>query len=112
MTTYVTLVNWTDQGIREVTSSAKRLDAARTVAIVGGGFIGLEIAAAACALGLRVTVIETQPRLMPRVVAPLISPVTWNANVSTARLQFGYTVPSHGSVNEKLPNEPWLDRKN
>jgi len=51
----------------------QRLDAARTVAIVGGGFIGLEIAAAACALGLRVTVIETQPRLMPRVVAPLIS---------------------------------------
>lgn len=50
-----------------------RLDDARTVAIIGGGFIGLEVAAAARALGKRVTVVETQPRLMSRVVAPAIS---------------------------------------
>jgi uncharacterized protein with GYD domain len=29
MTTYVALVNWTDQGAREVANSPKRLDAAR-----------------------------------------------------------------------------------
>jgi uncharacterized protein with GYD domain len=29
MTTYVALVNWTDQGARDVTGSPKRLDAAR-----------------------------------------------------------------------------------
>jgi 3-phenylpropionate/trans-cinnamate dioxygenase ferredoxin reductase subunit len=51
----------------------QRLNTARSVTIIGGGFIGLEIAAAARALGLRVTVVEAQPRLMPRVVAPLIS---------------------------------------
>jgi uncharacterized protein with GYD domain len=39
MTTYVTLVNWTDQGIREVTSSAKRLDAARKQMEAMGGHL-------------------------------------------------------------------------
>ncbi len=43
------------------------------LAILGGGFIGLEAAAVASALGIHVTVIEAQPRLMPRVVAPVIS---------------------------------------
>jgi 3-phenylpropionate/trans-cinnamate dioxygenase ferredoxin reductase subunit len=51
----------------------RRVDDAESVAIVGGGFIGLEIAAAARTLGKKVTVIEAQPRLMPRVVAPVIS---------------------------------------
>jgi len=54
----------------------ERLDDASSVAsvaIVGGGFIGLEVAAAARALGKRVTVVEMQPRLMARVVAPVIS---------------------------------------
>lgn len=50
-----------------------RLAAADRVVVVGGGFIGLEIAAAARTLGKDVTVVEAQPRLMPRVVAPVIS---------------------------------------
>jgi 3-phenylpropionate/trans-cinnamate dioxygenase ferredoxin reductase subunit len=41
--------------------------------VVGGGFIGLELAAVARALGKTVTVLEAQSRLMPRVVAPTIS---------------------------------------
>jgi 3-phenylpropionate/trans-cinnamate dioxygenase ferredoxin reductase subunit len=51
----------------------RHIDNARTVVIVGGGFIGLEVAAAARALGKKVTVVEMQPRLMARVVAPVIS---------------------------------------
>ena len=50
-----------------------RLQAAERVVVVGGGFIGLEIAAAARTLGKAVTVLEAQSRLMPRVVAPVIS---------------------------------------
>jgi 3-phenylpropionate/trans-cinnamate dioxygenase ferredoxin reductase subunit len=41
--------------------------------VIGGGFIGLEIAAAARMLGKEATVIEAQPRLMARVVAPVVS---------------------------------------
>lgn len=51
----------------------EKLQTAHSIAIVGGGFIGLEIAAAASMLGKRVTVIEAQPRLMARSVAPMIS---------------------------------------
>jgi len=43
------------------------------VVAIGGGFIGLEIAASARALGHAVTVIEAQDRLMARVVAPIVS---------------------------------------
>ncbi|HSA82801.1 MAG TPA: FAD-dependent oxidoreductase [Geminicoccaceae bacterium] len=43
-----------------------------TVAIVGGGFIGLEVAASAVALGCRPVVIELLPRLLGRAVpAPI-----------------------------------------
>lgn len=39
MTTYILLINWTDQGIRNVKDSAKRLDAARNLlGSLGGSF--------------------------------------------------------------------------
>ncbi|SHF21054.1 3-phenylpropionate/trans-cinnamate dioxygenase ferredoxin reductase subunit [Kaistia soli DSM 19436] len=51
----------------------ERFALARDVVVVGGGFIGLELAATARLLGKTVTVIEAAPRLMGRVVAPQIS---------------------------------------
>ena len=43
------------------------------VAIVGGGYIGLEVAAILRSLGNAVTVLEAQPRLLQRVAGPAIS---------------------------------------
>jgi 3-phenylpropionate/trans-cinnamate dioxygenase ferredoxin reductase subunit len=43
---------------------------APSVTVVGGGFIGLEIAATAGALGRPVTVFESAPRLLARSVSP------------------------------------------
>jgi 3-phenylpropionate/trans-cinnamate dioxygenase ferredoxin reductase component len=57
----------------EATALRQRLEAAAEVVVIGGGFIGLEVAAAARQLAKRVTVVEAQPRLMARVVAPLVS---------------------------------------
>ena len=51
----------------------ERLHRASDVVVVGGGFIGLEVAATARLLGKTVTVLEAAPRLMGRVVAPEIS---------------------------------------
>lgn len=51
----------------------ENLDAAARVVVVGGGFIGLEAAAAARALGKQVTVVEATDRLAPRAVAPVVS---------------------------------------
>lgn len=49
------------------------LAAARRVVVVGGGFIGLEVAATARAGGCDVTVLEAADRLMSRVVSPAMS---------------------------------------
>ncbi|TIR47569.1 MAG: hypothetical protein E5X53_33470 [Mesorhizobium sp.] len=45
----------------------------RNVVVVGAGYIGLEVAAAARSLGLNVTVIERDARIMSRVASPTIS---------------------------------------
>ena len=50
-----------------------RLEPGTRLAIVGGGYIGLEIAAVAAAKGVAVSVLETEPRLMSRVVAQPVS---------------------------------------
>lgn len=42
------------------------------VVVVGGGFIGLEVAASARQRGLAVCVLEAAPRLLGRVLAPLL----------------------------------------
>ncbi len=46
------------------------LDAAQRITVLGGGFIGLEIAATAALLGKQVTVLEAAPRLLQRSVSP------------------------------------------
>jgi 3-phenylpropionate/trans-cinnamate dioxygenase ferredoxin reductase subunit len=57
----------------EAVDIRQRLQRASDVAVIGGGFIGLELAAAARTLGKSVRVIEVQSRLMPRVVSPVLS---------------------------------------
>ena len=59
--------------LSEAIEIKQRLEAANRVVVIGGGFIGLEIAASANTLGKTVTIIEALPRLMARVVAPLVS---------------------------------------
>ncbi len=63
-------------GLRTLADSnaiSAALDGAQDVVIIGGGFIGLEVAAAASKKGKSVTVLEAADRLMSRVVAPLVS---------------------------------------
>jgi 3-phenylpropionate/trans-cinnamate dioxygenase ferredoxin reductase component len=52
-----------------------RLRASASAAIVGGGFIGLEVAASARKLGCKVTLIEAQPRILMRGVPEEIARV-------------------------------------
>jgi 3-phenylpropionate/trans-cinnamate dioxygenase ferredoxin reductase subunit len=51
----------------------RRLAVASSVIVIGGGFIGLEAAAAATAAAKDVTVVDVADRLLGRVVAPLVS---------------------------------------
>jgi 3-phenylpropionate/trans-cinnamate dioxygenase ferredoxin reductase component len=57
----------------EAVAVRERLKEAAQIVVIGGGFIGLELAAVASLLGKSVTVVEALPRLMSRVVAPVIS---------------------------------------
>jgi len=76
--------------------------ASRRVVAVGGGFIGLEIAAAARELGQSVTVVEAQERLMARVVAPQVSDYYLNLHAD-----HGVDVVLNASVREieRLPDQ-------
>ena len=45
----------------------------RRLAIIGAGYVGLEVAASARTLGAEVVVIEREPRLLARVACPVLS---------------------------------------
>ena len=46
---------------------------AKSAVIIGGGYIGLETAASLTKLGVKVTVLETESRLLKRVASPQVS---------------------------------------
>ena len=55
--------------LADATALRERLAGLQSLTVLGGGFIGLEVAATARALGLAVQVIEAQPRLLARSVS-------------------------------------------
>lgn len=72
------------------------------VAIVGGGFIGLEIAASARKRGCSVTIVEAQPRLLMRGVAPEIAEVIQREHENHgARVLLGAGLRSIADVGEQ-----------
>ena len=58
-----------------------RLRQSASAAIIGGGFIGLEVASSARKLGLAVTLIEAQPRILMRGVPEEIAKVVHQRHV-------------------------------
>jgi 3-phenylpropionate/trans-cinnamate dioxygenase ferredoxin reductase component len=60
-----------------------RLAQAKSVTIIGGGFIGLEVAASARARGLAVRVLESAPRLLMRSVSPELSEHVLRTHLAT-----------------------------
>jgi 3-phenylpropionate/trans-cinnamate dioxygenase ferredoxin reductase subunit len=69
-------------------------DAAQ-VCVIGGGFIGLEVASALAARGVAVTVVESQPRLLSRVFPPRMSEY-----VAAAHRRRGITLLTGRGVRE------------
>ncbi|MBN24707.1 MAG: pyridine nucleotide-disulfide oxidoreductase [Alteromonadaceae bacterium] len=69
--------------------------AGKNAVIVGGGYIGLETAAALRKLGMEVTVIEMMPRILQRVTAQEISDF-----YSRIHKEEGVTIVTDSAVNE------------
>ena len=61
------------RGIGDVDAIREKFTAGKRLVIVGGGYIGLEVAAVATKAGLTVTVLESAPRVLQRVTAPEMS---------------------------------------
>ena len=61
------------RGIGDVEAIRPHFAAGKRLVIVGGGYIGLEVAAVAAKAGLTVTVLESMPRVLQRVTAPEMS---------------------------------------
>jgi 3-phenylpropionate/trans-cinnamate dioxygenase ferredoxin reductase subunit len=61
------------RGIDDVDRLRPELEAGKRLAVVGGGYIGLEVAAVAVKRGLRVSVIEAADRVMVRAVSVPVS---------------------------------------
>jgi 3-phenylpropionate/trans-cinnamate dioxygenase ferredoxin reductase subunit len=59
--------------LRNADELRERLAVATHVVVIGGGFIGLEAAAAATGAGKDVTVVDIADRLLGRAVAPVVS---------------------------------------
>ncbi len=61
------------RSVADVDALRAQLPSAQSAVIVGGGFVGLEAAAVLRSLGLSVTLLELEARLLPRVVSPRLS---------------------------------------
>ena len=61
------------RNIADVDAIRKHLVPGKSLVVIGGGYIGLELAAVAVKRGLSVTVLEQAPRLMARGVGPVVS---------------------------------------
>ena len=61
------------RSIDDVEGIKRSLVNAKNMVIIGGGYIGLEVAAVAKNLGLNVTVVEMASRILERVTSPVIS---------------------------------------
>jgi len=64
---------FTVRSLEDVDAMVRDFAPGRSVLVVGGGYIGLEAAAVAAKLGLRVTVLEMADRILQRVAAPATS---------------------------------------
>lgn len=88
---------WTLRTYREAAAFRHVLNEKARIVIVGGGFVGLEVAAAARMRGCDVTVIEREARLLQRIASPALS-----RTLTSYHLKQGVEVVLNASVQSVL----------
>ena len=87
--------------IDDVRAIRADLEPGKRLVVIGGGFIGLEVAAVAVKLGLSVSVVEATDRLMQRVMPPMLS--QWFRDLHE---RHGVTIHTGSAVTGFTGNEP------
>ena len=59
--------------ITDVLSMHQQITPHKEIVLIGGGYIGLEVASAMIELGLKVTILEAEERILQRVTSPVVS---------------------------------------
>jgi 3-phenylpropionate/trans-cinnamate dioxygenase ferredoxin reductase component len=77
----------------------KRFQPGKNIVIVGGGFIGLELASSAAKRGCKVTLIEAQPRILMRGVPEPIAKIIHDEHVKHGVTMLVGTGLSHLTAN-------------
>lgn len=67
---------------RDTVLLREKFQPGKNIVVIGGGFIGLELASSASKLGCKVTVIEAQPRILMRGVPEAISKIVHDAHLA------------------------------
>lgn len=67
---------------RDTVLLREKFQLGKKIVVIGGGFIGLELASSASKLGCHVTLIEAQPRILMRGVPEAISKIVYDAHVA------------------------------
>ncbi len=75
---------------------------AKSAVLVGGGFIGLEMAENLQRLGLDVTVVEMLPQVMPPIDAEMVAPVHEHLIVQGVKLALGAAVAGFAQKDGRL----------
>jgi 3-phenylpropionate/trans-cinnamate dioxygenase ferredoxin reductase subunit len=70
------------RGIDDADRIKTALGVGSRLAVIGGGYIGLEVAASARAIGAAVTVLEREKRVLARVASPTISAFFYDAHAA------------------------------
>jgi 3-phenylpropionate/trans-cinnamate dioxygenase ferredoxin reductase component len=73
----------------------ERFKPGKNITVIGGGFIGLELASSASKLGCHVTLIEAQPRILMRGVPEAISKIVHDRHVAAGVIMLIGTGLSH-----------------
>jgi 3-phenylpropionate/trans-cinnamate dioxygenase ferredoxin reductase subunit len=61
------------RGLADVDAMRNQFTPGKRLVVIGGGYVGLEVAAVARKTGLQVTVLEAAPRVLARVTAAVVS---------------------------------------
>ena len=101
--------------IADVDGIAAAMKTAKNLVIVGGGYIGLEVASVAASSGLNVSVLEMEDRILQRVTTPEMSAyydqlhTGRGVNIMTNTGVSGFSGSSDGKVEKVLCGDTSID---